>query len=89
MNANIKPHQLRNPNETILSQEDVERMKENFRQVDAIFALEEFEPTEQSRAIDAAVLAGRVTEAQVIEEMREYAIKHKTTRGFIESRAWA
>jgi len=82
-------NQVMDPPVKTRAPEEVARMKENFRQIDAIFALEGFQPTAQSRAIDAAVLAGRVTEAQVIEEMREYAMEHKTTRGFIESRSWA
>ncbi|MDR2874929.1 MAG: antitoxin VbhA family protein [Methylobacillus sp.] len=68
---------------------EIAGMKEAFKQTDAIFALEGFTPTDQKRAIDAAVLAGRVTLTQVIEEMREYAMRHKTTKGFIQSRAWA
>ncbi len=58
-------------------------------QTDAIFALEGFEPTDQRRAISAAVLAGRVTHAQVADEMREYVMQHKTVTGFVASRAWA
>ena len=72
-----------------LTPAEVENIQEAIRQTDAIFALEGFAPTAQTRAIDAAVLAGRVTNAQVIEEMVEYAKEHKTTDGFIESRAWA
>ncbi|MDR0578088.1 MAG: antitoxin VbhA family protein [Candidatus Accumulibacter sp.] len=68
---------------------EVERIKDAIKQTDAIFALEGFEPTDEIRAIDAAVLAGRVTRAQVIEEMRDFAMQHKTTDGFIQSRAWA
>jgi hypothetical protein len=69
--------------------EELARMKDAIKQRDAIFALEGFEPTEQTRAIDAAVLAGRVTRSQVAREMVEYAKQHKTTDGFIESRSWA
>jgi len=72
-----------------LTPAEVENIEEAIRQRDAIFALEGFAPTAQTRAIDAAVLAGRVTRTQVIEEMREYAMQYKTTDGFIESRAWA
>jgi hypothetical protein len=68
---------------------EVEAMQEVFAQTDAIFSLEGFDPTEQSRAIETAVLAGRVTLAQVAVEMRDYAMQHKTTDGFIQSRAWA
>ena len=55
---------------------------------EAIFALEGFEKTEQSRKIDEAVLAGRVSNHQVIDEMIAYVKEHKTTDGFIESREW-
>jgi DNA-damage-inducible protein J len=57
-------------------------------QTDAIFAFEGFRPTEQSKAIDAAILAGRITTTQAIEEMREYIMAHKTFDGFLESRSW-
>ncbi|RMW98649.1 hypothetical protein EBQ25_08760 [Allofranklinella schreckenbergeri] len=67
---------------------DVETLKEAFVQTDAIFALEGFKPNAQTHAIRAAVLAGRVTHAQVAEEMREYAMQHKTTEGFVQSRPW-
>jgi hypothetical protein len=73
----------------VLTPEKIQRMKEAIKQTDAIFALEGFEPTEQTRVIDAAVLAGRVTRAQVAEEMLNYAIQHKTTDGFVQARAWA
>lgn len=67
-----------------------ERLKceEYIRQVDAIFRLEGFEPTAMERAMDAAVLAGRVTTSQIIKEMREYIMQHKTLDGFIQSRSW-
>ncbi|MDR0379375.1 MAG: antitoxin VbhA family protein [Candidatus Accumulibacter sp.] len=68
---------------------NIEKIKYAIGQTDAIFRLEGFEPTDQTRAIDAAVLAGRVTRAQVIEEMRNYAVRNKTTDGFIESCVWA
>ncbi|WP_201766176.1 antitoxin VbhA family protein [Verminephrobacter aporrectodeae] len=67
---------------------DKERLQEAIKQTDAIFALEGFEPTEQIRATDAAVLAGRVTFSQVADEVRDYAMKNKTLDGFIESRPW-
>lgn len=66
----------------------IEKIKNSIRQTDAIFALEGFEPTEQTRAIDAAVLSGRVTRTQVVKEMCDYAMQHKTTDGFIQSREW-
>lgn len=72
-----------------MTDSEIEKIKDAIKQTDAIFALEGFEPTEQKRAIDAAVLAGYITRAEVIEEMREYVIQHKTTKGFIQSRPWA
>lgn len=65
------------------------KLQKAFEQVDAIFALEGFEPTAQVKAIDAALLAGKVTFPQVIDQMRDYAIKHKTTEGFIDTCDWA
>ncbi len=38
--------------------------------------------------MDEAVLAGRVTNQQIIDEMIAYVKEHKTTDGFIESRTW-
>ena len=61
-------------------------MREAIKQVDALFALEGFEKTEQSRKIDEAVLAGRVSNQQAIDEMIAYAKERKTTDGFIETR---
>lgn len=72
-----------------LSDAEAAQLREVFRQVDAIFRLEGFEPDEVERAIDAAVLAGRVTNQQVAEEMVAYAKQHKCLDGFIQSRAWA
>jgi hypothetical protein len=71
-----------------LTAQKVAFMQENIRQVDAIFQLEGFEPTDQTRAIDAAVLAGRVTRAQVSDELVAYAKEHKSVEGFIASRSW-
>ena len=65
------------------------RMQEAFRQTDAIFALEGFAPTEQSKAIDAAVLAGRVTLSQAAHELTQYIKQHKTVEGFVATRTWA
>ena len=58
-------------------------------QSEAIFALEGLEPSPQDKAIDAAILAGRVSPEQAREELLDYVTAHKTVRGFIESRAWA
>lgn len=76
-------------NASTLTPEEQATIRDAIKQTDAIFALEGFEPTGQKRAIDAAVLAGRVTFTQVAEEMRDYAMQHKTTDGFIQSRSWA
>ena len=70
------------------SLDNTARMLEAIRQTDAIFALEGFQPTAQKQAIDAAVVAGRVTENQVIAEMVAYAKLHKTTEGFAATRTW-
>lgn len=71
-----------------LTEEEKAEMREAIKQVDAIFALEGFEKTEQSSKINEAVLAGRVSNEQVIIEMIDYVKLHKTTDGFIESRSW-
>lgn len=63
-------------------------IENSIKQSNAIFKLEGFEETEQTRKIDAAVLAGRVSRSQVVKELVEYAKQHKTTDGFIESRSW-
>lgn len=65
-----------------------ERTRKAMAQTDAIFALEGFEPTPETRVINAAVLDGRVTFAQVIAEVCAYVREHKTMNGFIESRSW-
>ena len=59
------------------------------KQTEAIFALEDMAPNAQDLAIDAAILAGKVSPEQAREELLAYVIQHKTVRGFIESRAWA
>lgn len=71
-----------------MTPDERERLREVMRQTDAIFRLEGLEPTAMDRAMDAAVLAGRVTTAQVIKEMREYVMQYKSMDGFIQSRAW-
>lgn len=71
-----------------MTPDERERLREVMRQTDAIFRLEGLEPTAMDRAMDAAVLAGRVTTAQVIKEMREYVMQYKSMDGFIRSRAW-
>lgn len=69
-------------------QVDILKMRKAIKQVDAIFALEGFTPNAQERAIDEAVLAGRVTNAQVVSELVEYARVNKSMNGFIETRIW-
>ena len=64
------------------------RYSEACVQTDAIFALEGFAPTEQSKILDQAILAGKVTPAQVKQEMVNYVNLHKTIDGFAASRAW-
>jgi len=58
-------------------------------QSDAIFALEGMTPSAQDKAIDAAVLAGRVSPEQARQELCAHIVAHRTVRGFIESRSWA
>ena len=64
-------------------------IEEAIKQADAIFALEGFQPSVQKRAIDNAVLNGRVTFKQAADEMAEYAKTHKNLDGFLKSRQWA
>lgn len=66
-----------------------EKTREAMAQTDAIFALEGFEPTPDSRVVNAAILDGRVTIPQLIAEMTSYVREHKTMSGFVESRSWA
>ena len=66
-----------------------ERTRKAMAQTDAIFALEGFEPTPETRVINAAVLDGRVTFAHVIAEVCAYVREHKTMDGFVASRSWA
>ncbi len=63
-------------------------LEDSIRQVDAIFALEGLYPNVEKKAIDAALLSGKVTLPQVIDELVAYAKKHKTTSGFTESCSW-
>lgn len=59
------------------------------QQTEAVFALEGMTPTAQDKAIDAAILAGKVSPEQAREELLTYVTAHKTVNGFIESRGWA
>ena len=71
-----------------MTEERRAKIKEAMRQTDAIFRLEGFEPTKESKEIDQAVLDGRITFKQLGEEMVEYIQKHKSIKGFNESREW-
>lgn len=59
------------------------------RETEAIFALEGMAPSAQDKAMNAAILAGRVAPKQAREELLAFVLEHKTVRGFIESRPWA
>ena len=65
------------------------RMAEAIRQAEAIWALDGFEPTPDNKAINEAILEGRVTPSQMIAELKDYVREHKTMDGFVASRAWA
>ena len=79
----------RGETETPLFCADGARMREAMQQRDAIFMLEGFAPDAESRAMDAAILAGRVTIKQLGDELVAYAKQHKSLDGFIQSRPWA
>jgi len=64
------------------------KVKKAIERVDAIFALEGFTPNADKRAIDNAVLAGKITPAKVVEEIVAYVQIHKSMEGFIDSRSW-
>lgn len=66
-----------------------QKFQKAIEETDAIFALEGFKPTKTRKLISDAIMAGRVTHAQVAHEMSEYATQHKTITGFVESRPWA
>lgn len=68
-----------------LNDEQRRELEENMKQTDAILALEGFEKTEESRARNKAVLAGRFTHEELAELMLAYAQKHKTIEGFNQS----
>lgn len=63
-------------------------MADAIEQTGAIQRLEGWEPTEYTRAIDKAALAGHVTPDQAAKELCEYAKAHQTLDGFLESRPW-
>ena len=58
------------------------------KQVDSIFALEGFQPTDTMQRIRAAIADGRVSREQVTAEMLEYVQQYKVMTGFAESRTW-
>ena len=57
-------------------------------QAQAISRLEGLEPDALTRAIHEAIVAGRVSSEQAVDELCEYAKNHQTLDGFIESRQW-
>lgn len=67
---------------------ELENMKKAFAQTDAIFALEGFEPDADMQEIREALLAGRVTQAQVIREKLDFIKINKSLDGFNQSRSW-
>jgi hypothetical protein len=83
--SNTNPHEPAEP----LTPEQRGAYAAAIAQTEAVFALEDMGPTAQDKAIDAAILAGRVSPEQAREELLAYVIEHKTVNGFIESRPWA
>ena len=61
---------------------------EALRQAETISRLEGMEPDGRTHAIHSAILAGRVSSSQAVDELCEYAKSHQTLDGFIESRRW-
>ena len=59
-----------------------------YKMVDAIFALEGFQPTDTIQKVRAAVDAGRITREAFRQEYLNYIKIHKSPSGFIESRTW-
>lgn len=51
-------------------------------------ALDGLLPNPLSDAIEAAILAGRISPQQAHQELLGYISEHKTIRGFMESREW-
>lgn len=58
-------------------------------QVDAIFALENMELTDNRKVIRQAVNSGKVSNTQAYDELLSYIKANKTVDGFVESRSWA
>lgn len=61
---------------------------EALKQAENISRLEGLEPDALTRALHAAIAAGRVSSAQAVDELCEYARIHQTLDGFMESRPW-
>ncbi len=57
-------------------------------QVDAIFALENMELTENRKLIRQAIHSGKISNAQAYDELLSYIKANKTVDGFVESRSW-
>ena len=64
-----------------------QELLDDIKQTDAIFALSGFEKTDSVRATDAAVLAGVGTYQEAGAELLAYVREHKTSEGFIYSKA--
>jgi hypothetical protein len=72
-----------------MNQQEQNKYKIASEQVDAIFRLEGFEPSENQKAIDRSVMSGKTTLEDVIKEQLEYIKEKRTIDGFLESRNWA
>jgi hypothetical protein len=81
MNTEQNPEKKRNP----LTPEQAARYREASRQTDAINRLEGFEKTGLSCLIDEAILSGLLTSEEIVEEITEYAMKHKNIEGYLPS----
>lgn len=58
------------------------------KEAKAILALEGLYPSEIDNEIEKAVLDGRITHSDAINEMLEYVKKHQKLDGFLKSRTW-
>ena len=65
-----------------------EALAEIMRQCDASFALEGFQQTPLRKAMNDAILEGRVGLEEAHEELFAWVREHKSTDGFFESRSW-
>ena len=66
---------------------DRDKILTTIKHVDAIFALEGFEPTVTKRKTDKAVLAGIGTYSEAAQELIQYVKKNKTVDGFVYSKS--